>query len=267
MAELLDLDGEVLRDYLAGVTGWIAASTAGRSVHRILDVGAGTGTGTFALLERWPEAEVVALDVSRFMLDHLTGRAAGRGAAERVSTVQADLDTRWPVLSQVDLVWASSSLHHMADPDNALAEIRGVLRPAGLLAVTEMTSFPRFLPDDVGRGTPGLEARCHAALAHARAEQVPHQGSDWGSRLARAGFVLDVERTFDVHLDAPLAAAGRRYAELSLRQMRTGLVGLITPDDEAVLDALLDHDRPDSVLRRDDLTVRATRFAWLAHRP
>src|SRR3979490_51146 len=54
----------------------------------------------------------------------------------------------------VDLVWASSSLHHMADPDRVLTEVFGTLRPGGLLAVTEMGSSPRSPPARVGRPRP-----------------------------------------------------------------------------------------------------------------
>ncbi|MCW2584192.1 MAG: methyltransferase type 11, partial [Klenkia sp.] len=163
LAELLDLDAEVLGDHLDDVLGRVAAAVGDRPVRTVLDLGAGTGTGTFALLERFPDARVVALDVDPAMLDHLAARAGERGVGGRVRGVQADLDGDWPDVGDVDLVWAASSLHHVADPDRALGRMRDALAPGGLLALTEMDSFPRFLPDDVGVGEPGLEARCHAA--------------------------------------------------------------------------------------------------------
>ncbi len=55
----------------------------------------------------------------------------------------------------------------MSDPDRVLADVFATIRPGGLLVVAEMESFPRFLPDDIGFGHPGLEARCHAAAAEA----------------------------------------------------------------------------------------------------
>ncbi|GII59230.1 hypothetical protein Pth03_76190 [Planotetraspora thailandica] len=36
------------------------------------------------------------------------------GVADRIRTIQADLDQTWPALGPADLVWASASLHHMA---------------------------------------------------------------------------------------------------------------------------------------------------------
>src|ERR1022692_2030209 len=178
LAELLDLDAEVLHSYLSELTAWIQEQATDLAPRRILDLGSGTGTGAFALLRRFEGADVIALDRSEQLLRHLRDKARDLGVADRVRTVQADLDAGWPAVDTVDLVWASSSLHHLADPDRVLTEAYAALRPFGLLAVIEMDSFPRFLPDDVGLGRPGLEARCHALLAERHADEVPHLGSD-----------------------------------------------------------------------------------------
>jgi len=154
MAELLDLDAEVLHSYLTEVTAWIHELAADRPRRGILDLGSGTGTGVLALLQRFEGSEAIALDVSAQLLDRLRNKARDLGVADRVRTVQVDLDAAWPGIDPVDLVWASSSLHHMADPDRALTEVFTALRPGGVLAVLEMDSFPRFLPDDLGIGRP-----------------------------------------------------------------------------------------------------------------
>jgi SAM-dependent methyltransferase len=156
-------------------------------------------TGAFALLERFERferADAIALGISAQLLHRLRGRAHDLGVADRVRTVQADLDAAWPAIDTVDLVRASSSLHHVADPDLVLTEVFAALHPGGLLVVVEMDSFPRFLPDALGLGRPGLEARCHAALAAGQAAEVPHLGSDWGSRLSQVGFAIEAERPF-----------------------------------------------------------------------
>lgn len=260
MAELLDLDAEVLHDYLSGVTAWIEELAADEPPNRILDLGAGTGTGTFALLDRFDGATAVALDASSQLLDHLTARAHDLGVADRVPTIEADLDDGWPVIDPVDLVWASASLHHMAEPDRVLTEVIGALRPSGLLVVVELDSFPRFLPEDVGIGRPGLEARGHAALAERREVDLPHLGSDWGPRISRAGFTVQAERSFTIELTSPLPAATGRYAQASLRRMRD----FLDADDLGALDTLLDSDGPDGLLQREDLSVRAARTIWVA---
>jgi SAM-dependent methyltransferase len=267
MAEMLDLDAEVLHSYLSEVTGWIRELAAEPSPRRILDLGSGTGTGAFALLERFGQADVIALDVSAQLLQHLMVRARALGVADRVTAVQADLDSAWPAIDAVDLVWASSSLHHMADPDRVLTKVFAVLRPGGLLVVAEMGSFPRFLPDDLGLGLPGLEARSHAVLAEGLADEMPHLGSDWGPPLSRAGFTIEAERPFAIDLAPPLPASAGRYAQASLRRIRRSLDGRMSSGDLAALDTLIDSDGPHGVLQRDDLTVRAARTVWVARRP
>src|SRR6202035_2667311 len=111
-----------------------------------------------------------------------------------------------------------------------------------------------FLPDDLALGCPGLEARCHAALAEDLANEVPHLGSDWGPRLSQAGFTIEAERHFAIDLASPLPPATGRYARMSA-------------DDLATLDTLIASDGPDGVLRREDLAVRTARTVWVARRP
>lgn len=257
LAELLDLDGEVLHGYLAELTAWLD-ELADPAPGHILDLGSGTGTGTIALLERFPRARATALDLSPQMLHHLSEKARGLGLAGRVDTVQADLDAAWPELAPADLVWATSSLHHLADPDQALARAFDALRPGGLLAVTEMGFFPRFLPDGTGPGR--LETRLHSALDDGPAV-------DWTANLTRAGFVLEARRPFAVDLRAPLPEATGRYARAFLGKLRSHADGRLSGADLALLDAVLDGEGPDGILRRQDLTVRTTRTTWAARRP
>jgi len=264
LAEILDLDAEVLHAHLAELTGWIDAHTG--AVHDILDVGAGTGTGTFALLRAFPRSTVTAVDAAPEMLERLAAKARQHGLADRVRTVAADLDAGWPDLAPVDLAWASSSMHHMADPDAVLARLHATLRPGGLLAVVEMTSFPRFLPADVGVGRPGVEERCNALIDAERVRRLPHVEADWTARIAKAGFTVEAERTFAVDIAPPAPEATRRYAHATLSRIREKLDGLLDTDDAAALDVLLDPERPESVLRRDDLSVRTSRQGWLARR-
>jgi methylase of polypeptide subunit release factors len=61
LVELLDLDAEVLPGYLSEVTALIRDHAGDAPVHRILDMGSGTGTGTLALDEGWPGLGVVDL--------------------------------------------------------------------------------------------------------------------------------------------------------------------------------------------------------------
>jgi SAM-dependent methyltransferase len=263
LAEMLDLDAEVLHEHLAEVLGWLHERSGGRT-RRILDLGSGSGTGTLALARRFPEADVVAVDRSAAMLHRIRDKARTLGVAERVHPRQADLDAEWPAIEPVDLVWASASLHHLADPDRVLADVFATLRPGGLLAAIELESFPYFLPHDLGIGRPGLEERCHAALSAELHHSVPLLGADWGPRLRKAGFTVEAERPFPIELTPPLPSATGRYAQAALSRLRTGLGDRLDADDRATLDTLLSHD---GLLTRTDLTVRTTRTVWLAVRP
>lgn len=263
-AEILDLDAEVLAEHLASITGWLPVEAA---PLRIVDLGSGTGAGTLALLRRFPGAEVTAVDTSPGHLHRLLEKAASEGLADRVRTVQADLDdTAWPDLGRPDLVWASASLHHMADPDRTLRQVHDTLAPGGLFAVVELAGFPRFLPEDAPEERPGLEERCHAALDHRHAEQLSHRGADWGPRLTAAGFAVEGERTVTVNLGPPHTEAVGRYALAGLRRIRESAAEALSAEDLTALDQLLDTHGPRSILCRDDLTVRTERRVWAARR-
>ncbi|MEU5688324.1 SAM-dependent methyltransferase [Streptomyces venezuelae] len=263
-AEILDLDAEVLAEHIASITAWLPLRAEPR---RIVDLGCGTGAGTFALLERFPEANVTAVDASAGHLQLLREKACARGVSDRVSTVQADLDLGdWPDLGTPDLVWASASMHHMADPDHALRSVHQLLAPGGLFAVVELDGFPRFLPADAPEGRPGLEERAHRATDSFHAEHVPHRGADWGPMLAAAGFTVEDERTVTVNIEGNRSEAVGRYAHGSLQRIRGAAEATLSPQDLAALDELLDADGPHSVLRREDLTVRTDRTVWAARR-
>ncbi|MFE7894438.1 class I SAM-dependent methyltransferase [Streptomyces sp. NPDC057412] len=265
LAEILDLDADVMARHTESIAAWLPVETAPR---QILDLGCGTGAGTLTLLERFPTARVTAVDASATHLDRLREHAAAAGAADRVRLVQADLDApSWPGLDTPDLVWASASLHHLADPDGALRRVRELLAPGGLFAVVELAGFPRFLPPDAPADAPGLEERCHAAGDHRHADHVPHRGADWGDKLTRAGFTVAGQRTVDVEIGPPAPEPVRRYALAGWTRMRGNAAATLDARDLAAFDALLDPTSPDGLLHRPDLTLRTRREVWAARRP
>jgi malonyl-CoA O-methyltransferase len=149
----------------------------------VLDVGCGTGHSTRALKERYPRAQVVALDLSEGMLHEARQRQSWRRKFARVCGDAM----RLPLASaSADLVFSNLTLQWCTDLDAAFAEFRRVLRPRGLL------NFTTFGPDTL------FELR----EAWAQADGYRHVSDfadmhDLGDGLLRAGLaepVMDVER-------------------------------------------------------------------------
>ena len=262
--DLLDLDGEVLQDYWGAALRWVLETVTDASPSRIVDLGAGTGTGALGLARLVPTAEVVAVDVSKPSLERLREKAAAAGLGDRVRTVEADLDDGWPDLGAIDLTWASMSLHHLADPARTLADLRESISPDGTLAVAEFADPLRFLPDELGSGAAGFEDRVLEVLGRAHREQVPHLGSVWADVLTQAGWQTADEQSFTIDLDPPVHPLSGRYAWSWFRRLSEHLEDRLEPSDRATLAALLDEHGEQSLLHRTDLHIRGVRTVTLA---
>lgn len=263
---IIELEAEALHDLTDNVTQWVAGLVATPPRH-LLDVGSGTGAGTFALLRRFPDARLTAVDVSPQMLARLKRRGERLGQSGRLTTVLADLDDRLPAIDQVDLVWASSLLHHLSHPDRLLAQVAALLPPGGWCVAVEADDVAWFLPQDLGVGRPGLERRCHEILSEHRAAHAPETGSDWSARLASAGLVVRAARVFDAEECPPVREPTRSYARALFGMFAGAARDRLDAADVAALDVLLDDTDPRGLARREDLTLRATRRTWAAERP
>ncbi|SRR6266540_26903 len=263
LADLLDLDAEMLGSSLVELTAWVERIVPAPP-RTVVDVGAGTGTGTLALARSFGTAEVVAIDRSALMLSRVRSAADEQGLGDRVRVVLADLDEAGPDVAgvdpgSIDVAWAASSLHEVAEPDGLLRDLYAALRPGGLLVVVELDGLPSFLPDDLGVGRPGLESRCHEALAKLGWNAHP----DWTPHLEKAGFEIADRRTFGAEASPPQPGVGG-YARAYLGRFRSALVGRLADDDLDTLDRLLDDGDPAALVRRPDLSVRVSRTAWAA---
>ena len=118
---------------------------------RLLDVGSGTGTLSLAALQRWPEAQVDAIDASREMVAATnTAATALPGADGRFHAVTAFADQLPFPDDTFDAVMSSFVLQLVPNRFRALREIRRVLRPGGLLAyVTWVADNRRWRPDEI----------------------------------------------------------------------------------------------------------------------
>lgn len=155
----------------------------------ILDAGCGTGWGQERLVERFPDARVVALDIALPMLQLAAKRPAwwsklmGRS---RQSFVCADIEALPIQQNSVDMVWSNLAIQWCNDMDLTFRELHRGLRPDGLLM------FSTFGPDTLME----LRAASSHDGDHTHVSRF-FDMHDLGDALMRAGFtdpVMDVER-------------------------------------------------------------------------
>ena len=101
--------------------------------RRILDLGAGTGMFSAALLKRYRKADVIALDIAERMLQRVQARG---GWFRKPRCVCADAETLPFADDSVDFIFSNLMLQWCNDLESTLAELRRVLAPGGLLMFT-----------------------------------------------------------------------------------------------------------------------------------
>jgi SAM-dependent methyltransferase len=102
----------------------------------LLDVGCGPGTITLELAARVAPGRVVGLDAAAEVIDEALARLTHR-PQPNLSFVVGSVYELELGDGAFDVAHAHQVLQHLADPTAALAELRRVLRPGGLLAVRD----------------------------------------------------------------------------------------------------------------------------------
>jgi tRNA (cmo5U34)-methyltransferase len=149
-------------------------------VGRVLDLGAGTGLMSEAVLRRHPGAEMVLLDGSAEMLS----RAATRlPASERIV---ADLRDELPA-GPFDAVVSSLAIHHLEHPEqwDLYRRIPAVLRPGGVFVNAEHVAAPTPWVEEVNR------RRWREAAAAAGATPQELEDSDVRMQFNRCSTVAE----------------------------------------------------------------------------
>lgn len=201
----------------------------------MLDAGCGAGDDLSPLRERFPEAPLVGVDLSRAMLARALPQAAGDPGWRRLlpAALQRSLGVRGPRLAQADFsalpfaagafdfIWSNLALHWHSRPDLVLPEWRRVLVPNGLLM------FSTLGPDTL-RELRGAYAEVEAAHGlPGRAHVIDFVDMhDLGDMLVESGFeipVMDQETiTITYRSPASLLADVRRWGAYPHRREAAG---------------------------------------------
>jgi ubiquinone/menaquinone biosynthesis C-methylase UbiE/GNAT superfamily N-acetyltransferase len=151
---------------------------------RLLDVGCGPGTITMDLAEVLGDGRVTALEPTDEALDLARGEADRRGT-RNVDFVTGNVEALDLPDAGFDVVHAHQVLQHVADPVQALREMRRVCRPGGLVAARD-SDFGAFAWYQL---VPELERWLEVYLAVARSKHAePLAGRRLLSWARAAGF-------------------------------------------------------------------------------
>ena len=169
---------------------------------RVLEIGAGTGATTEALLEVLPaNAEYVFTDVSRLLLSDAAARFRGRTNLRfRTLDIERDPAAQGFEASSFDLIVCANVLHATADLRASLRHIRSLLAPGGVFVLLEVVA-PRLVgrPDvRPDRGlvalprhgpAPGLSSSGRASMGRVAARiGLSIRNRHGGAPLRRRGF-------------------------------------------------------------------------------
>jgi malonyl-CoA O-methyltransferase len=191
----------------------------------VLDLGCGTGPASRALQQRYPQAQIIAMDAAFGMLQYSAQQRSvlQRMFSKDVSRVCADAFCLPLKTASVDVVFSNLMLQWCDPPDAVFAELRRVLKPEGVLL------FSSFGPDTLRE----LRQAWAAVDDHTHVNRFIDM-HDLGDAMLRAGLaepVLDVERFTLTYADVmtlmrELKAIGAHNVTAGRRHGLTGRTAL-----------------------------------------
>jgi ubiquinone/menaquinone biosynthesis C-methylase UbiE len=118
--------------YIRATTGATLKRLALRPGERLLDLGCGTGALLLELVRKGASHRLSGLDLSPAMLAR-----AQATLPKTVHLAAGDVGALPWQANSLDVVVSSSSFHYWAYPEQALREVRRVLRPGGRVVLTD----------------------------------------------------------------------------------------------------------------------------------
>src|SRR3984893_16116494 len=145
----------------------------------VLDVGCGPGTITADLAARVSPGQVTAIEMTEDALDLARTEAQARGQSN-IDFVTSDVHALDLPDDTFDIVHAHQVLQHVADPVQALREMRRVCQPGGIVAARDadyagVTWFPQLPALDRWMTLYSAAARANGGQPDAR-RRLPSRG-------------------------------------------------------------------------------------------
>ncbi|PKL76918.1 MAG: SAM-dependent methyltransferase [Candidatus Melainabacteria bacterium HGW-Melainabacteria-1] len=107
------------------------------AVPAVLDIGCGAGAQTLDLAEALPQARITAVDLAPELLQKLEQQIVGRGLADRVRTLAAEMTALPAGIGPFDLIWSEGAIY-IVGLDAALPHWRDHLAPGGYIVFSHI---------------------------------------------------------------------------------------------------------------------------------
>lgn len=111
---------------------------AGITKGAVLEIGPGPGYVGLEWLNRFPDATLTGCEISREMIKLAEKNAKDYGFEKRASYIEGNCMQLPFADCSFDAVFSNGSLHEWEDPIRVSNEINRVLRPNGILCITDM---------------------------------------------------------------------------------------------------------------------------------
>ena len=170
---------------------WLVEAAALTGSERVLDVATGGGHTAFALAPY--AAEIVALDLTRPMLEAAQKEAVARGFTT-IHYLEGDAQALPCEDESFDVVTCRQAAHHFPRVQQAVREWARVLKPGGKLLLVDSTS-----PEEADAEALLHEIESLRDPSHVR----NHRISEWTAFLSEAGFTVRSAREWGLFLDIP----------------------------------------------------------------
>ena len=167
----------------------LTARIGATAPHRVADLGAGPATQTALLAQRWPEAEVTAVDSSPEMF-------ARAQSVPGVRAERGDL-TDWEPVAPLDVLVTNAALQWVPGHLEILPHLVSLLAPGGWLAMQVPGNFEE--PSHALRRDLAAEEP-FAAHLHDIASPASHDAATYLAALQGLGLEVDAWETTYLHV-------------------------------------------------------------------